>query len=205
MSFVTLFSDERGFIATDQLVYSKEEVSHLNNALASAHQLSDRISQQQFHLDQASEKGFAEGALRGQESAELEGKEAVAKQLLELQQRYDTEVQEIRESCANLAVDIVRKIAGDIKPVDWLYAEATTAAKDLLEKDHLVLRVHHSKVDELNARLSSDDANPFAHVIADESMEIDACSIETRHGRIDVGLNSQIDKILSALNSDSAG
>ena len=195
MSLVTLFSDEHGFLATDQLVYTADQMHRLHDAASMAAKLSNAISDQNQMNEAAQSEGFRAGYELGVQQALVESNKQLEQTLAKLHQAYNRDVGLQQEACASLAVDIVRKIAGQVAPADWLCAEATTAAAELVDQTGLVLRVNSAQLDSVQERLAG---NPmFERIVADEAVAIDGGSIDTRYGKIDVDLETQIERVLS--------
>jgi len=119
--------------------------------------------------------------------------------LLELHVAHEREITKQRNACASLAVDIVRKIADKVAPEDWLYATASAAAVELIEKGDLVLRVHSSGYNEMLKQVKAD--NVFDRVVADESLDPQSCYIDTQYGSIDVNLETQLQQVLRLLDT----
>lgn len=197
MSLFSLFSDERGFLASDQLVYAPEEIQSLHASANMAAELSAAIDDQSNINKVAQSAGFTAGYEQGALQASTEHAAVLQKKLLELQQAYQSDIAAQKETCASLAIDIVRKIAGQIAPANWLYAEASTAAAELVDQAGLVLRVHSSQYASVSERVA--DGHVFERVIADETVAADACSIDTRYGKIDVDIETQIEQVLNLL------
>lgn len=195
MSLVSLFSDERGFLATDQLVYTADQIQQLKDSTEMAAQLSAAIDDQSKVNEVAKAAGFSAGFEQGSAQAVAEHTEKLTQSLVELHQAYERDVALQQKACATLAVDVVRKIAGQVAPADWLYAEASTAAAELVDQTGLVLRVHSSQFTHVSERFANSDI--FERVVADETVAPDACSIDTRYGKIDVDLETQIDRVLT--------
>jgi len=193
MSLVSLFSDERGFLASDQLVYTAEELLQVQEAATMAAELASAIKEQTQINVAAKSAGFSAGYEEGKQQASAEAAQELQRNILELQRAYQRDVSAQKAACATLAIDIVRKIAGQVAPADWLYAEANTAAAELVDRTGLVLRVHSSQYDNLSKRVAGD--NLFDRVVADESVAPDACSIDTRYGKIDVDIETQIEQV----------
>lgn len=195
MSLVSLFSDERGFLATNQLVYTADQIQRIQDVTAMAAELSATIDDQNQINESARIAGFKAGVEQGAQQAIAEHEKEFELTLRDLHKAYERDVAAQQEACATLAVDIVRKIAGQIAPADWLYAEASTAAAELVDRTGLVLRVHSSELADVSARVVSSDV--FERVMADESLAPGACSIDTRYGSIDVDLETQIAQVLA--------
>jgi len=195
MSLVSLFSDTHGFLATDQLVYTADQLQEFQDAHGLAESLAAALVDQHRINETAKSDGFNSGYEQGKRQAKEESRLAIEQAKIELHQAYQNDVLAQREACAKLAIDIVRKIAGQVAPVDWLYAEASTAAGELIDQTGLILRVHGNHFASVSERVAIDTL--FDRVVADESIAPDACRIDTRYGTIDVDLETQMDRVLS--------
>lgn len=202
MSLVSLFSDERGFLATDQLVYGADDIHRIQDAAKMAAQLSAAIHDQDQINKTAQSTGFDAGYEQGSQQAATEHAKIYEQTLINLHHAYQRDVAAQQKACATLAVDVVRKIAGQVAPADWLYAEASTAAAELVDQTGLVLRVHSSQLANVSERFAN--STIFERVVADETVEPDACSIDTRYGKIDVDLETQIDRVLALFAAGDA-
>ena len=202
MTLVSLISDKRGFLATDQLVYSADELSTLTEATELVVRLRESVARQAELEREAKQDGYSAGYNEGVRQAKAEYSEKQSDMLLELQAAYDQDVVDARNACATLAIDIVRKIAGNVAPADWLYAEARTAAAELIDQSALVLRVHNDHYTDMLERVSAGDV--FERVVADESLAPGACFIDTRYGAIAIDLETQMQQVLKILNTDDA-
>lgn len=203
MSYVSLFSDQRGLLLTDQLVYTETELGEVSGAVEKAAQLSQAIADQQLINEQAKKQGYTDGFEKGRQAALKQSSDELNALRLELHQQYENDLSEHRKVCAELALDIVRKIANNVAPVDWLIAEARTAAESLAGSDDLVLRVHSSQHADVLKNLD-EKKHEFSRVVADEHVSPDACRIETRYGIVDVDLNTQIEQVRRLLQSGDA-
>ena len=203
MSLVTLFSNEHGFLATDQLVYSAQELSQLQAAGDLASQLYTSIAAQNKRTEQARKEGYQAGFELGQRQAQVEAKQQLQQTILQLNADYQRDCADQQKACVSLAVDIVRKIAGNVADADWLYAEASTAAAELVDQTGLTLRVHSSRYADVRNKLSENDS--FERVVADENLQPDACCIDTRYGTVDVDLETQLEQVKRLLLSERTG
>ena len=195
MSLFSLFSDNHGFLATDQLVYTTDQLQDLQNANAMATNLAAALADQNRINETAKSDGFSAGYEKGKQRAKEECRQAMEQATIELHKVYQSDVLAQREACATLAVDIVRKIAGQVAPADWLFAEASTAAGELIDQTGLTLRVHANHFESVSKRVAGDKL--FDRVVADETIASDACRIDTCYGTIEVDLETQIDRVLS--------
>lgn len=206
MSYLSLFSGAHGFVTTDQRVYSRDELNALTRVVEQAEQLDKQLSlqseEQAEALRLARERGHAQGLEEGLKQAEQESQNNLTQHMLQLQQQHDREVQSVRASCADLAVDIVRKIAGTVEPSQWLTAQAEMAAAEMIDQAPLVLRVHEDQVEAVSARLANSVATPISRVLSDENLPPSGCVLETAAGRVSVDLDTQLANIVRLLSDE---
>lgn len=203
MTFVTLFSDEHGFLASDQTVFSPEELKPLQTVIDQAKQLDQRLDQQKQREEKAfataMERGRLEGLAQGRAEASVEN----AKQLRQWHEQHAQAVEQVRDSCAELAVDIVRKIAGNINTDQWLLAQAQQAAEDVLDEVTIKLRVHTSRAETVRALLAKAEHSRISSVVADDTLTEQACILDTGSGQIDVGLDTQLNSVLAVFEGST--
>ena len=195
MTFLTLFSDEQSWLATDQRVFNSAELTAVTDVVEKAQQLSAQIVANAEQAAQAVREGAESGYLEGQHRAALEAKTQSAATLLQLHEQFDHELAQQRQACASLAIDIVKKIAANVAPEDWLHAQAMQAAAELIDQPSIVIRVNTSRVDSVRALCKAEGKIRFDDVIGDGTVGIDACVLETSLGKIDVDLDTQLTQI----------
>jgi len=199
MSFISFFGDDRGFLASDQRVFGAEEVSLLHSVIEQSSELSHRLATQstelQLALEAARDEGRANGLAEGREAAAGE----LSQKLLELHTRNTQLSEQLKGECAELAVEIVRKIAGQIAPTDWLLAQAVQASEELVDRPEIALRVHVEQQEAIKARCESLSISRFASVIGDADVTEQTCILETHAGRVEVDLETQLAQVLDML------
>ncbi len=76
MTFISLFSDKHGFAATDQRVFTAEELQPLQQVAGLASQLTERLAAQRAieekACSEAMQQGHAEGMANGQAEARFQ-------------------------------------------------------------------------------------------------------------------------------------
>ncbi len=199
MSLVTLLDREGGWLATDQRVFASDTVEGTLGCLKLGDRLSTLIERRQAVIEEAREEarreGFEAGFAQGAEEARVMGSQATAETLSTLERDYAVTEERFRRQVSQLALDVVRKVAGAIAPADWLHAQASTAAADLLDTSRLVLRVHTSQVDAVRAVWRAAPDSLISDVQGDDTVHDDACIVETPRGSIDVDLATQLQRI----------
>ena len=201
MTFISLFSDEHGFVATSQRVYSADELSALDSVIEQAEQLELQLGKHDEVLMAAATKAAEHGYREAYEKAQADVSEELAQKLHRLHEAHAQELQAVKQRCAELAVEIVRKIAGNTDPLVWIQAQAEQAANDLVDEPALKLRVSGSQVDALRQRLATSENQAISGVIVDDTLADGACELETASGRIDIGLDTQLNSVLNAFET----
>lgn len=200
MNYLTLFNDEHGFVATRQKVFSANELTALQSVSEQAQELGRRIAEQKALSEQARETGYAEGWQQGEQQAREEAHKELVARLQQMDEALEAEKVRVRQACAALAVDMVRRIAGNIESDRWLLAQAEQAAEQVLDHGELVLRVHPDHAEALSARLHASDTSRIKRVLADEGLSLQGCILESALGQVEVDLDTQLASVLSHLS-----
>lgn len=203
MSLVALFNREAGWLATEQRIFTSVDLQKTFDCLTLADELCCLIAEQHTINEEAKREGFAAGLLQGAAEARDAGQRAMAEALIELEGRYASAEKQRRHQVSRLALDVVRKIAAGVAPADWLHAQACVAAGDLLDRSHLVLRVHSSRLCDVRALWQRRDSSPIRDVLGDDEVDVDACILETPRGSVDVALDTQLQLVEQLLGDVS--
>ncbi len=196
MTFISLFSSKQGFVASDQHVFAPHELTPLKQVVEQAALLDQRLAKQTENEQQALEAALEQGRLEGLAQGRAEAAIQIASQIQNLHDQQSQAIVAVRSSCAELAVDIVRKIAGNVDSAQWLVAQAHQAADDVLDQPTLKLRVHSSHVDAVRKLLAEGGPSRIHSVLADDALSEKACILDSDSGQIDISLDTQLDSIL---------
>lgn len=207
MSFITLFTDDSGWLATDKKVFSQKEFERLDTVIEQIDALAKLREGMQNEIDIAREEarkvGYEEGLKQGLETAQ--------KSNIELISEFEKERQKLKSdqksAVVDLSVSVVRKIAGKVKPESWLVGQVIRAVEDMSDTSgtyHLyVSPVHVEKVKHELERLKSEQ-NASALVIAEvcESEEVDdaTCLLQTPFGSLKLDIDTQLGSIQKLLH-----
>ena len=143
----------------------------------------------------AQQAGFEAGRAEGLRAAAAE----VAARMARLSDDASRERLETRDAIGRLALDVVRRIAGDLGPAQLAPAMVERAVREVLPDQPMRVRVAPGVAGVVGARLWAINAN--IEVVADDQLgELD-CVLETTSGRVQAGLDAQ----LSALERVFAG
>lgn len=195
MSLLTLFTRNTGWVTTDQRIFDPESIGATLSVIEQAEQLTQLVADQEATVAQAERAGYEAGWAKGVDEAREAGRQASAAALITLEQRYASEETRLLESASSLALEIVRRIAAEVAPAEWLLALASTAAAELAEPTRIVLRVHPSQVDAVRRLWLGKGESPLRDVLGDDSLTQDACRLETPRGSVDVDLSTQLQQI----------
>ena len=207
MTFISLFSDKHGFAATDQRVFKAEELQPLLQITDLVSQLTERLAAQRTIEEKACSDAMQQGHAKGIENGQAEARLQFAESLKVLHDNQRIALQEMQDNCAELAVEIVRKIAGQVKSDEWLLAQARQAALTLIDQPTVKLRVHSGQAEAIKARLDNLEISSreiIDQVIGDDAVPEDACILETGHGQVQVDLDTQLSSVLALFTTDES-
>jgi type III secretion system HrpE/YscL family protein len=206
MSFVLWQRGRDTGIASTRLVLRAAEVPLLTDAQALRDRLEALCAEQSQRVDAACEEARERGHALGLEQGMAAGRDEIAAGLAGLVRTADQERIKLRSQVAALALQVARKLMGELADDERLLALADTAARDLVPGSTLTLVVHPSHVDAMRTRLSAMARHagergapaPAFELRADPTCAPDACRIETEFGSVDASLNAQLARLAQA-------
>lgn len=140
----------------------------------------------------AQREGYDAGFAAGREAGLASGRAEMSAELFRLAIRDSEDAKGREDEIARLALAVVRRIAGSFSDREIVAALAAQAAAAISPDTAATVRVAPGNLDATNARLEG-----VAHL----AVEVDAklsptdCVIETRLGRTDAGLETQLTQI----------
>ncbi|RVT93281.1 FliH/SctL family protein [Sphingomonas crocodyli] len=195
MTFIVVHADQAATLLADDPLISAHDMRSVNGALdlfgeagllrQSVH---DSIEAARFT---AREEGKAEGLAEGRATAEEEGRA----ELFRLAMRDGEERRKRQSEIASIALEVVRRIAGDIGDPAFVAGLAERAAAALAPETAATIRVPPAAFDAVTARVAHHNA---ISVEADPTLEGTDCVVETALGRTLAGLDTQIAQIEAA-------
>lgn len=213
MRYHTLFTDDKSWLAAEGSVIPASDVTSVQSAIELMEALSQRLAEAEEQIaalkQEAHDQGYAEGHASGLEAAG----EHNDQQLQRLQQQYALRDKERDQHSVELAIAVVKRIAGDVASDEWLTAQAVEAVASLNTPDeHVKLVVHRTQVSAVEAQV-----NQLKHSGNADALRIDAvqasddenealCRLEVcAGGSVVVDLSTQLDAIQRALRSSEDG
>jgi len=201
MSYLLWHRDRNIAFGSSRLVLGASEVP----LFADAQKLRDRLEkltdEQAQHIAAAAEEARVRGYVEGREQGAIDARDEAAATLVELKQAAARDHEQLRGDIAGLALQVVRKLLGQLPADGVLAALAENAAREMLPTQTLTLFVHPDQCDAVRARLSADAVTPDAprfDVQPDPDRDTDTCRIETEHGSVDASLEAQLSRLANA-------
>jgi len=201
MSYLLWHRDRNVAFGSSRLVLRASEVPLFANAHALRDQLEQLTTAESERVGAAAEEARVKGYVEGREQGAIDARDEVAAMLIELNRNATRECEQLRGDIAGLALQVVRKVLGQLPADGVLAALAETAAREMLPTQNLTLFVHPDRCEAVRARLSASTAAtdaPRFDVQPDSDQAFDACRIETEHGSIDASLEAQLSRLATA-------
>ncbi|MEE9335095.1 MAG: FliH/SctL family protein [Granulosicoccaceae bacterium] len=206
MNILALSTGEGVGLYGGKLVYSAAETQALRSCIETADYLHSMKNDAVEQHEQARLKTEAQGFEQGLQQGRIEAKKEMTAALLMQQQALHQAQQTSRDQSVAIALDVVKKIASNIAPEQMVLSLAQAAAAELAPDSRITLRTHSDNVNKLKLALNEQsNTNPVLKqiydVIGDESLEHDACVLETVLGSIEADLKTQLAAIEQHLMS----
>jgi type III secretion protein L len=202
VSYVALFVTEDVNIATARRVLPAGELRALADGrdLLAALRASREADGVRLAVaaDKARDAGFAEGLAAGR----LAARDELARAQLELAAHAQRERVALRQqaeaSVAMLALEVVRKLAGDLDAADLVASIARQAVRQLVDDEPVTLVVHPAAVERVRERTAGGTHGPAISVQEDAALAPLDCRLVTRSGSAVAGLEIQLRRLESA-------
>ena len=212
MSYLALFATEDVNVATTRRVLGAEELQHLQDAQALVQALQAQREHSQARQVAAADKARREGYAAGYAAGETAVRRQLAQAQVDLAARAQREREALRAqttaTVAMLALEVVRKLAGELEAGELVAALAREAVQQLIEDEPVTLVVHPAaarRVRERCLRATEGDARwPVVSVEEDASLKPFDCRLVTRAGTTMAGLDTQLRR-LEAVWSGAGG
>lgn len=194
MNYLLLHADRLTTLLADDPIVPARDVGQLTDALTLLGAAGQLCAEE-------AERGRAEGHAQGLAEGRAEAEAEARAQLFRLAVRDAAERRKLRGDVAALAIEVVRRIAGELGPEEIVAALAERAATSLLPETAATVRVAPGNVTEVTARLAH---LPAIRVSADPGFGAEDCVVETALGRVHAGLETQLAAIAHAWETEVA-
>ncbi|HEU5296751.1 MAG TPA: FliH/SctL family protein [Burkholderiaceae bacterium] len=204
MSFL-LWQRESGVaIASARLVLRAGEVPALRDAQQMRAELDSLRRDQQAHVQAACSAAHAEGLAAGLQEGRAQARDELAATLAALSTAAAQHEAQRRADVAALALQVARKLLGELDDGQRLAALAREAAREMLPAPRLTVRVHPQRSDAVRAQLqrmaarADSDSGVAFEVVADDGCAPDDCRIDSELGSADASLDQQLVRLAQA-------
>jgi len=204
MTYVALFTTGDASIATTQRVFPPPQLRTLADVDALMAALHERLASSEARATAAAERARADGLAEGLAHGERTMREALAQRLTSIEAAAQRERAALRaqaRSCvAELALEVVRKLAGELDAAELVARLAHQAVAQLLDDEAATLVVHPDVAAAVRERcaLRADAGVPGLAVQEDATLDRLECRLVTRAGTTLAGLETQLRRIESA-------
>jgi flagellar biosynthesis/type III secretory pathway protein FliH len=211
MGYVALFVTEDVNVATAARVLPAEEL----RALADGRELLLALQSQResdgvrvaVASDRARDAGYAEGFAAGCAAARKQLAQAQLELELAAQRERSILRRQTEASVATLALEVVRKLAGEIDAAELVAALARQAVRQLLDDEPVTLVVHPQMAERVRAQADAgpqDAHGPAVAVQEDPTLAPLDCRLVTRSGTTLAGLDVQLRRLEAAWDAVEA-
>lgn len=204
MSFL-LWQRESGVaIASARLVLRAGEVPALRDAQQLRDELDSLRRDQQAQVQAACSAAHAEGLAAGLQEGRALARDEIAATLAALSAAAAQQETQRRADVAALALQVARKLLGELDDGERLAALAREAAREMLPTPRMTVRVHPQRADALRVQLqrmaarADGDTLAAFDVAADDGCALDDCRIESELGSADASLDQQLARLAQA-------
>lgn len=200
---VTVIAAGAGVAAlTDSWRIPREQVQALRDGVSllreSDRRLATSLSEIEFRKASARRAGFALGREEGRRLAAEESAAALAA----LGAEKVREIAALQESVGHLALEIVRRVAGELDAGVLLPALVDRAVREVLPDQPVSVRVPPQLVGLVETRLFP--INGAIEVVGDPDLTELDCVLETANGRVQASLEAQLAALERAFAQDAA-
>lgn len=200
MSLAFLINTDNVKLATDRKVFKAEEYALLLDAVNIL-----QVAEEQAHsIKSTAFEAYELERQRGYEEGFLAGKEEASKELVKIaanaQQTYINLEQKIADTIINIVSELLRKV----ETQTFFKQTLKRVSKAVRHEPFLTMKVSSKELPSAQAAVDeymaeSEAPGQIIEVLADASLDIGSCLLESDSGVIDTGLDVQLRAIRSAL------
>ena len=189
MSFIVLHADRAHTLVADDALVPARDVATMQDAaalLVEARRLRERFADD---VERARIGAVEQGLAQGREQARAEAETAMTEALARIEAAAAERAGAQRHGVARLAIEVVRRIAGELPSGELVAALAERTAATLSHERGVTVRVAPSLGEAVRLRLAS---RPELTVEPDPALADTDCVLETPLGRTRAGLDTQL-------------
>lgn len=203
MTLTVIAAGEGVAALTDNWRIPRRQVQPMRDGLAllreSDRRLATALTETEASRAKARLEGFAVGRAEGARLAADEAAGALAC----LAAEGERELAALRADVGRLALEVVRRVAGDLDPAAFLPAMVERAVREVLPDQPLQVRIAPGATGAVETRLWA--INAAIEVVADDRLGPLDCVLETANGRVQAGLDAQLAALERAFGGTPIG
>jgi len=194
MAIVTLYRGDKVSLESDEIVVPSDDVALLGSMVEQAAELQNLLGEEKSRIERAESAGYEVGYEKGQNDGYEAALEHIAVKLIAVGKEANAVREALEQQSGHLALKIVQKIATEIGSGPTIAALAASAAKQLVPREPITLRVSPANEQTVKDTVSG-AVNTFKQIVevsVDSALSDDDCVIETEFGQIKAGLDIQL-------------
>ena len=195
MTYIVLHADQAATALADDPVVPAAEMRALNSAIALFAEAGRTRADAERQVQEARDRGHAEGFAAGHAEGLAAGASDVAAELFRLAVRDGEERRRRQEEISTLAIEVLRRLVGEIGEEKTIAGLAERATATLAPNTAATVRVPPAHARAVGAKLAN---RTGLTVEADPSLDGMDCVVETALGRNYAGLDTQLALIEAA-------
>jgi len=168
-------------LASSKIVYSEDDVGNIESLVSKATELTQLLDKESVRVEQAELSGYDAGYEKGQTKGYDAALEHIAIKLITLAREAEDTRDKLEQSAGDLALKIVRRIANDLGTEQTLASLAATAAKELVPREAVTLRVSVSNLEKVREAILSTPtrSHRIPDITGDPTLLDDECVLDT--------------------------
>lgn len=195
MTYIVLHADALATAVADDPIVPAAEMRALEGAIGLLAEAGQIRADTERQVREARDRGHAEGFAAGRAEGLAAGAADIRAEIFRLAIRAGEERRQHQGEISTLALEVVRRIVGEIGDTATVQGLAERAVATLASDAVATVRVALAHVEAVKARLAGRD---FMTVEGDPTLTDTDCVVETTLGRTYAGLETQLAQIDAA-------
>jgi flagellar biosynthesis/type III secretory pathway protein FliH len=198
MRLLLTFAGEAPLLLADGWRVPASQVAAFDDARQTCRTLAELAAARQAEAERARCEGFEAGMREGREAAAAEAAAAVSGAML----AWRAAVDELQARCGGLALEVVRRLAGELDADDLLRGVARCVLEEIRQEQPFAVRTSPARA--AKAEEWARCASPPLRLLVDEALPDDVCEFETAFGSVRAGFRLGLAALEQALAAADA-
>jgi len=194
MSIITFLNNDKITLASSKIVYHEDDAADIDALVRKGTELTALLDKEKVRIEQAELAGHEAGYEKGQAKGYDAALEHIAIKLITLAREAEETRDKLEHSAGELALKIVRRIAGDLGTENTIASLAATAAKELVPREAVTLRVSVANLEKVRESVMSTPSRShrIPDITGDPTLNDQDCILDTEFGQIKADLETQL-------------